>query len=46
MTLVKDSVVDLLRKQQFNCRSSAKSEIMGVDKCIKKMEWTKNFLHS
>ena len=46
MTLGKGSVIYLLRKQRFNTRSSTESEIVGVDDCLGKMEWTKHFLRS
>lgn len=41
MTLGKGSIIAICRKQQFNTRSSTEAKIVGVDKCIGKMEWTK-----
>ena len=46
MTIGKGSMVDVCRKQRFNARSSTKTEIAGVNKCIGKMEWAMHFLEA
>jgi hypothetical protein len=45
-TLGEGSMVDFCRKQRFNARSSTETELVGVDECMGKMEWTMRFLEA
>ena len=46
MSLKKGSTVDICRKQTFSTRSLTESELVSVDNCVGRMEWTMWFLQA
>ena len=46
MSLGKGSMVDICQKQKFNTHSSTEAELVSVDDCVGRMEWTMWFLQA